>query len=146
MNFKLSTRSNLALLGVKPALVACVQRAIQLTAVDFVVLEGLRTAARQAELVKLGASTTLNSKHITGDAVDLGAWHGTIRWEPAMYFPIAESMRKAAIEIGVAVRWGGAWTISDISNWYGTVDEAQDAYISARRAIGKKPFIDMPHY
>ena len=144
--FKLSKRSTNNLLGIKPGLVNVVNRAIELTTVDFVVIEGLRTATRQQELVKAGASQTMNSKHLTGDAVDLAAWLGTIRWEPSVYFPIAEAMRKAAIEANVSVRWGGAWQVRDIRQWVGKMELAHTAYIAQRRSLGKKAFIDMPHF
>jgi peptidoglycan L-alanyl-D-glutamate endopeptidase CwlK len=53
--------------------VRVVERAIQITPVDFVVLEGLRTAARQKELYAAGATKIMHSRHLTGHAVDLGA-------------------------------------------------------------------------
>ena len=64
--FKLSKRSINNLQGIKQPLVNIVTRAIQLTEIDFVVIEGLRTAKRQQELVNQGASQTMNSKHLTG--------------------------------------------------------------------------------
>ena len=57
--------------GVHPDLVKVVHRAAALSDIDFTVLEGLRTVARQKQLVKAGASKTMNSRHITGHAVDL---------------------------------------------------------------------------
>jgi peptidoglycan L-alanyl-D-glutamate endopeptidase CwlK len=110
------------------------------------VIEGLRTAKRQQELVNKGASQTLNSKHITGDAVDLAAWLGTIRWEQALYYPIAEAMRQAAMEQNVAIRWGGAWTVRDIRLWTGSMEDAQARYSQVNREQGKKIFIDSPHW
>lgn len=107
--FKLSLRSKKALLGVHPELVRVVERAIQITDVDFVVLEGVRTSARQQELLNSGASTTMNSRHITGHAVDLGAWVGAIRWDWPLYYRIAEAMKAAANELGVSIVWGGDW-------------------------------------
>lgn len=107
--FKLSLRSKKALLGVHPELVRVVERAIQITDVDFVVLEGVRTSARQQELLNSGASTTMNSRHITGHAVDLGAWVGAIRWDWPLYYRIAEAMKAAASELGVSIVWGGDW-------------------------------------
>lgn len=117
MAFKLSKRSMDRLTGVHPDLVAVVHRAISRTEVDFAVLEGLRTEARQRQLVKAGASKTMNSRHLTGHAVDLGAWvGGTIRWDWPLYLKIAEAMRAAAVELGTPVRWGGTWgLLSDIN-------------------------------
>lgn len=144
--FKLSKRSLNNLQGVKPPLVAVVHRAIQITEVDFVVIEGVRTLKRQQELVNQGASQTLNSKHLTGDAVDLAAWLGTIRWELPLYFKIADAVKQAAIEQGVPVRWGGAWSIRDIREWPRSMEAAHEDYVALRRAVGNKPFIDGPHF
>ena len=78
MPFKLSRRSERALVGVHPDLQAVVRSAIRSSVLDFVVLEGVRTLARQQELVRQGASRTMKSRHLTGHAVDLGAlWEGS---------------------------------------------------------------------
>lgn len=96
--------------GVKNDLVAVVKRAIEITEVDFTVLEGLRTVERQKQLVANGASTTMNSRHLDGHAVDLGAWvDGTISWHWPHYYKIADAMKKAADELGVELEWGGDW-------------------------------------
>lgn len=109
--FQLSERSKRRLQGVHPDLVKVVERAIQITDTDFTVLEGLRTKARQAQLVASGASQTMNSRHITGHAIDLGAYvAGQVRWDWPLYNKIAETMKKAAAEVGVPIEWGGDWT------------------------------------
>ncbi len=113
--FGLSKRSYTALEGVHPRLVEVVELAIARSAVDFVVIEGLRTRIRQAELLRAGATTTLNSRHITGHAVDLAAWvatgpgKGEIRWDWPLYYKIAAAMKSAATELGVQMVWGGDW-------------------------------------
>ena len=110
MTFVLSQRSLRRLVGVHPDLSAVVRRAIGLTPVDFMVIEGLRTAARQAALVRAGASRTLNSRHLTGHAVDVAAMlDGQVRWEWALYPKIAAAFRKAGEELGVGIVWGGDW-------------------------------------
>lgn len=110
MSFRLSTRSRERMKGVHPALVGVVERAIALTPVDFMVTEGLRTLARQAELVRAGASRTLNSRHLSGHAVDLAALvDGAVRWDWPLYPRIAGAMKAAAAERGVALVWGGDW-------------------------------------
>lgn len=110
--FKLSTRSLSRLKGVHPDLVKVVHRAIQISTVDFAVLEGLRTPERQQELVKAGASLTLKSRHLTGHAVDLGAMvDGKIRWDWPLYYKIAEAMKDAARDLKVPITWGGDWTM-----------------------------------
>ena len=56
-------------------------------------------------------------------------------------------MRTAAREQGVAIRWGGAWNVADIRRWAGlTMESAMTSYIDERRANGKRPFIDAPHF
>lgn len=107
--FKLSTRSLRNLEGVHSDLLAVVKRAIEITEVDFVVTEGRRTAARQAQLFASGASTTMNSRHLTGHAVDLAAWVGEVRWDWPLYAKLAAAMKAAASELGVPIVWGGDW-------------------------------------
>lgn len=108
--FRLSTRSISRLKGVHPDLVKVVNRAIQISTVDFAVLEGLRTAERQQQLVKAGASLTLKSRHLTGHAIDLGAMvDGKIRWDWPLYHKIAEAMKDAARELKITIVWGGDW-------------------------------------
>jgi len=111
--FSLSKRSLKSLEGVHPDLVAVVKEAITLTTVDFVVIEGRRTLARQKELVAKGASWTMNSRHLTGHAVDLAAWLGTIRWEAPLYDEIHAAMQAAGKGLGVPIEWGGLWKSRD---------------------------------
>jgi peptidoglycan LD-endopeptidase CwlK len=107
MSYTLGTRSSQRLSGVHPDLVAVVKRAIQITEQDFSVLEGIRNINRQRELFKAGKSTTMNSRHLTGHAVDLAPW--PISWEWEGFYPIAEAMKQAAEELEVDIVWGGDW-------------------------------------
>ena len=110
MTLNLSQKSLDRLAGVHPDLVACVKRAIELSTVDFAVLEGVRSKARQEQLVAAGASQTMNSRHLTGHAVDLGAMvSGTVRWDWPLYFKVADAMKKAAAELSLPLEWGGDW-------------------------------------
>lgn len=110
MAFKLSQKSLDRLSGVHPDLVAVVKRAIEITEVDFAVLEGVRSKARQEQLIKAGASQTMRSRHLTGHAVDLGAYvGGSVRWDWPLYDKIALAMKAAALELQVAIEWGGDW-------------------------------------
>jgi peptidoglycan L-alanyl-D-glutamate endopeptidase CwlK len=114
MTFRLSSRSLERLAGVHPDLVRVVKHAIGITSVDFTVLEGVRSAERQQELVAAGASQTMNSRHLTGHAVDLGAYvAGEIRWDWPLYHKIAAAMIHAASELGVPLEWGGDWKFKD---------------------------------
>lgn len=110
MTFRLSQRSRTRLKGVRPELTAVVEAALALSPVDFMVTEGLRDPARQAALVKAGASRTLNSRHLTGHAVDVAALvDGQVRWDWPLYARIAEAFKAAARAQGVAIVWGGDW-------------------------------------
>lgn len=117
--FKLSQRSKDRLQGVHPDLVKVVEHAIEITTVDFAVLEGLRTPERQKVLKEAGASQTLNSRHITGHAVDLGAWvDGEVRWDWPLYSQIAKAMKAAAAELNIPIEWGGDWSrFKDGPHW-----------------------------
>lgn len=109
-DYRLSDRSKGRLRGVHPDLVRVVERAIQLTEVDFAVTEGLRTEQRQRELLAAGASMTMRSRHLTGHAVDLAAMvGGAVRWDWPLYHKLAEAMKAAAAELGVPLEWGGDW-------------------------------------
>ena len=107
MPYKLSLRSKQKLSGVHPDLVAVVQRAVEITEQDFSVLEGLRSIERQKELYKSGKSKTMNSRHLTGHAVDLAPY--PLSWDWEYFYPIADAMNEAAKELGVDVEWGGDW-------------------------------------
>ena len=145
--FKLSTTSLKRLQGVDPKLVEVVKRAIEISKVDFGVTEGLRSVATQKKYVAAGKSQTMNSKHITGDAVDLVAYVGSkISWELNLYDDIADAMKQAAKEQGVSLRWGAAWNIPDITDWKGNMESAMNHYIDTRRKEGKRAFIDSPHF
>ncbi|QCQ99452.1 M15 family metallopeptidase [Brevundimonas sp. SGAir0440] len=110
MSFRLSSRSRTRLVGVHPALIAVVEAAIARTPVDFMVTEGLRTAERQAALVKAGASRTTRSRHLTGHAVDVAALvEGQVRWDWPLYGRIAKAFKAAALDLKTPLIWGGDW-------------------------------------
>lgn len=147
MSFKLSNRSLGKLEGVDERLVAVVKHAITVTKIDFGVICGLRTIEEQLELVAHGASQTMKSKHIGGNAVDLMAYVGSRgSWELNLYDDLADAMKAAAIDLGVPLRWGAAWHIPDIRDWDGTMEEAMNSYVDLRRSQGQRPFIDGPHF
>jgi peptidoglycan L-alanyl-D-glutamate endopeptidase CwlK len=108
--YKLGPRSVQRLKGVHEDLVKVVERAIEITTIDFTVLEGLRTPERQKTLMEAGASQTLNSRHITGHAVDLGAWvDDQVDWSWPLYHEIAKAMKEAAKQLDVAIVCGADW-------------------------------------
>ena len=122
--FKFGKRSEENLKGVHPSLVSVVRRALELSKQDFTVIEGLRTFERQRELMKQGATRTMNSRHLKGYAVDLMPYGVPHVWETGRkdvlqaWHDIADAMKQAAAEKGAPVEWGGDW----------------------------RSFVDMPHY
>lgn len=105
-----SARSIKNLTGVHPVLVRVANEALQLSPIDFVVTEGLRTLERQKALRAAGASRTLNSKHLTGHAIDVAALvDGQIRWDWPLYRHIAGAFKVAAKNQAIHIKWGGDW-------------------------------------
>ena len=146
MGFSLGEKSIKELVGVDPRLVAVVKLAIEITEQDFSVHDGIRTLAEQKALLKAGATTTLNSRHITGHAVDLVPFiNGKLRWEWPPAYKIATAMRKAAKELGVKLRWGGNWD-ADFTNSTTSTETLVSQYVASRKKIGKNAFIDAPHF
>ncbi len=147
MSFSLSQRSESRLEGVNPALVEVVQKAITITKIDFGVTCGLRTMEEQQALVDSGASQTMKSKHLEGNAVDVVAYIGPrITWELNVYDDIADAFKAAAQDVGLGIRWGAAWHIPDIREWDQTMEDAMNSYVDLRRSEGRRPFIDAPHF
>jgi len=106
----LGVRTEAQLVGVHPDLVRVIRRADLIGHVDFVVTEGVRKPERQAQLVKAGASQTMNSRHLTGHAVDLAVKvGGIIRWDWPLYYHLAEIVKLAAKAEKVPIEWGGDW-------------------------------------
>lgn len=134
----INATSQARLKGVHPDLVRVVRRC----AADwkdpdtgFIVTQGLRTLEEQKLLKAKGASKTLNSRHLTGHAVDLAATVGkAVRWDWSLYIKLANAMKAAAKAENVPIRWGGSWSLlSDLK-----------APITA--AALHKSFPDGPHF
>ena len=114
--YKLGQRSKENLEGVHPDLVKVVERAIQITEQDFTVIEGLRSVERQKQLVANGSSRTMNSRHLTGHAVDIAPW--PISWEWDKFYIIEDAVKQAAKELDIPIEWGGDWkTFKDGPHW-----------------------------
>lgn len=137
MAFELSDRSRKRLEGVHPDLFLVVKAALALSTQDFFVAEGLRAKERQAELVALGLSKTMNSKHLPqadgfGHAVDIyPTGYQDLREVPKdAYRAVNRAMMAAAEHRGVGLRWGNDWNGNGIE-------------------VGPDPgesFEDWPHY
>ena len=119
MTFKLSKRSFDRLIGVNEKMVSVVKRAIEISEVDFMVVEGVRTLNRQEELYAQGRTKpgkivtwTMKSKHIEGFAVDIAPVNpdGSINWNDIKKFDkMADAMFRAAKELNIKIRWGANW-------------------------------------
>tara|TARA_R100001463_G_scaffold694_6_gene3148 strand:- start:1101 stop:1568 length:468 start_codon:yes stop_codon:yes gene_type:complete len=152
MGFRLSQRSIDRLEGVHPDMTAVVERAIQLTEVDFGVTQGVRTFEEQKANVAAGRSQTMASKHLLQDdgfshAVDVVAYVGPdVSWELNLYDDICDAFKEAAKEVGCSIKWGAAWSEGDIRTYEGSSEDAMMAYVDLRRSQGRRPFIDAPHF
>ena len=152
MTFRLCQRSMDKLEGVHPAMTGVVERAIQLTDIDFGVTQGVRTLDEQKANVAAGRSQTMASKHLLQDdgfshAVDVVAYIGSdVSWELNMYDNICDAFKTAAEEVGCSVKWGAAWSEGDIRTYPSSAEDAMMAYVDLRRSQGRRPFIDAPHF
>ena len=119
MTIILGQRSLSRLEGVHPDLVRVVKKAAALSDLDFTVLEGIRSVERQKQLVAQGASKTMNSRHITGHAVDLAPMiAGEVRWDWPLYHKLAKIVKSAAADEKVPLQWGGDWrAFKDGPHW-----------------------------
>ena len=112
----LSPRSEQRLVGVHPDLVKVLRRAVSLCGFEIMVIEGVRTLAKQKEYFAAGKSKTMRSRHLDGHAVDLGPVLDTdgdgdteLSWNAKDFRPIADAMKQASKEVGVPIEWGGDW-------------------------------------
>lgn len=119
MSITLGPRSIARLADVHPDLVRVVRRAAAMSSLDFTVLEGLRTLPRQKQLLAQGATRTLNSRHLTGHAVDLAPMIGsTVSWDWPLYHRLAKIVKAAAEHEDVPITWGGDWeNFKDGPHW-----------------------------
>jgi peptidoglycan LD-endopeptidase CwlK len=108
--FCLCKKSIQILCGVHTDLAIIVEKAITLSTVDFSVIEGVRTKARQQQLLEANATQTLNSRHLTGHAVDLvPLLNGKADWSWPLYDQIALAMKESAKSLALHIEWGGDW-------------------------------------
>lgn len=146
-NFRFSQRSLSNLVDIEDALVEASHRALAVTKVDFGVICGRRTLQEQMEMVESGASTTMDSRHLTGHAVDVMAYIGSQgRWELPLYCHIVLAYKKAAAEMNTELRWGGCWELlSRLPSTPELILRRVEDWAAARRAVGRRAFIDAGH-
>ena len=110
MTFSLSQRSKDRLKGVHPDLVKVIEEAIKESPLDFSISEGLRTKERQKVLFDSGKSQTMNSRHITGHAIDFAVIKdGEVTWDFKYYQLVADHIKAVAKALDVPIIWGGDW-------------------------------------
>ena len=133
--------------GVDAGLVSVVREAAQTLPFDIQALEGLRSTMRQAELVAAHASQTMDSAHLTGEALDLApVIGGEVRWDWPPFYVIADHMAAAGKRLGVKLIWGGCWD-REVTEWGAESAESISAgYVTRRKAQGRKAFLDGPHW
>jgi len=109
--------------GLHPDLIRVINRASDTSLTSFVVTEGLRTLERQKELLRIGATKTLKSRHLKqadgyGHAFDFYAYvdinsDGKIAFEEMsnvrLMLGIADAIKKAAVDEKVSITYGGDW-------------------------------------
>lgn len=109
--FTFSQRS-LRNLDVHPDLIKVTKRALELTEVDFIITDGGRSVAEQRANVAKGASKTMNSRHLTGHALDFVALvDRRVTYEAKYMKIIADAFKKAGAELlgPGRIEWGGDW-------------------------------------
>ena len=108
--YRFGATSKKRLAGVNPDLIGLCYRALSLSPHDFGISEGMRTLERQRELLAAGKSTTLNSYHLRGAAVDFAVYvGGKVTWDLKYYKEVADAFKLAAEEYGMRITWGGDW-------------------------------------
>ena len=154
MGYRFGDRSLAEQAGVHPDLRRVAHRALEISAQDFAIHDGLRTEAEQRENVRRGVSQTMASKHLKqadgfGHAFDaVPVVNGKLRWEWPPIYVVAAAVRTASIELAVKLRWGGVWDreLGELPATPDLLEDAVEAYVARRRAAGKRAFIDGPHF
>lgn len=154
MGFQFSRVSADRLATVDPGLQAVINRAIQVSEVDFGIACGIRTLKEQQALHMAGKSQvdgiSRRSRHQDGAAVDIYPWiGGRADYGIEGIRSVATAIAWAATEAQFPIRWGGAWTCPDIRlalAWREGMAGIQKRYVATRQRQGRKPFIDGPHF
>lgn len=116
---RLSPDSERLLVGIHPDLVKVIRRAAAISTIPFKIVEGLRTLDQQKKNVAKGVSWTLNSRHLTGHAIDLvplvdvngnGKVETSEMYAWPVYYRLAPIIKQAAKDVGVPIEWGGDWS------------------------------------
>ena len=110
MTFSFGTKSSEKLSQVHPDLQRVFNEAIKDSPLDFSITEGLRTRERQKALFDAGKSQTMNSRHLTGKAVDIAVIRdGEVTWDFQYYRIVADHIKKVAKELKIDIVCGADW-------------------------------------
>lgn len=121
MSYKFGKRSLDNLNGVNPLLINVLNRALEISPVDFGIIQGKRSIDEQRKNVAKGVSQTMNSRHLEecpiddnvcyGNAVDVlpSAIKPGMNWDLKYFTPVLKAIKQAGDELGVKLRFGINW-------------------------------------
>lgn len=88
--------------------------------IPVMIVDTLRTPEEQEEFIRRGVSWTRNSKHLTGDAIDIAPYsqyslHGPdkLQWDA----DDPSWLRIGQIGEAAGCKWGGRWTRRDMGHF-----------------------------
>ena len=103
----------------KPLAIELLARCVE-ARIAVMIIDTLRTPAEQAENIKKGVSWTINSKHLTGDAIDICpfavyqlAGADKLQWDASD--PVWLVLGR--LGEGLGLRWGGRWQQKDLGHF-----------------------------
>jgi peptidoglycan L-alanyl-D-glutamate endopeptidase CwlK len=106
------------LAGLHPDLISLIT-SLNASGEAFAVIEGMRTFERQKWLLKEKKTTTLNSRHLTGHAIDIApVVNGKVSWDWKDFHSLETAMKRTSREKGIPIEWGGDWkSFKDGAHW-----------------------------
>lgn len=89
--------------------------ALSRSPVDYVVIDGGRTAAEHKKNLENGKSWIKRSRHQDGAAIDVAAFvDGKITYDPEPYYQIAGAYYLCSDNLKIPIVWGGEWRAQDL--------------------------------
>ena len=108
--YKFSENSKVRLQTCHDDIKAIMLKAIDITPLDFTILEGHRTEKRQERLFQIGASKVRKGMHnfFPSKAVDIAPY--PIDWQDdGRFYVLAGIILLCAKQLTIPLRWGGDW-------------------------------------
>ncbi|QDU35680.1 peptidase [Proteus phage vB_PmiP_RS10pmA] len=121
MSYKFGKRSLDNLNGVNPLLINVLNRALEISPVDFGIIQGKRSIDEQRKNVAKGVSQTMNSRHLEECPIDENVCYGNavdilptaikpgMNWDLKYFMPVLKAIKQAGDELGVKLRFGVNW-------------------------------------